>query len=1145
VADEDIRIRAELEGALARDVNQAADEVDRLGTQAAETAAQLAVMEAAAAGASRQVGDLDRKSKSAERELRQMSRSSAESAKGHDQATSALDRLHAMVYKFKGKSLDFGKLFSVYKIPAIVTAVTLLATSLSAVGAAAVASAAGLTPMLALSAGLPAGLLAGAQAMGAIKLATSGFGAAVQAILKPGSSPDDIAKAMEGLTPAAARAAMVIQQLATGPLRRLREGTASAFFPGFTRGLIQSTSLLPILSRNLTDTAGVMGRLAAEAGAATNTPIFQQQLGRIMASNNTAILNTGRAGGNLALALLHIVDAFRPVLTSMSEYALRGSRFVEATTQMGNETGRMAQFFDRAWRLARQTGTVIGDLAVGLFNVGRASGEMSDHLGASIERGARAFRDWSGSIAGQASLANWFHDAIPVVDAFLRLIGHLGAAFADLASNRALVPVIDQLTNQLLPAVVQLATTTSTSFGPAIVQAATAFVQFQNALSFTPLAAVLMGVAKAAQVIVGAFTLLPSPIRTAIAVILALNIALRVMGIGAAAGGRAFAPLIQGVQGFRGTGAAATGEMSRMGRAGAGLAGALGTVRHSMDLYSYSTANAADSTRASWTRLQGSALVAGRLRGAFAGLGTVGARAMSGLGRAASGLSGALGGPWGIAIMGATVLLGAFAQKHQQTKAAIDGMSGALNQQNGALTRNAREMAVTNLQQQHAYDYADQLHLSYGTVTQAALGNAGAMREVKAATEAAAGSSRQYYTQGGGLVTINGEAASSGKALIGVLTNQSGVLAESRQRVRQHAAAMEDLNGSQRRAGRSFQASDRAEAALAHAHATTAARARGQTTATNGLTAAQNRLKAATTANVGGWIGFRQAIADANKAITRGSHAMNLHTQAGRDNQTQMVGVANAALAVRGGAVRQADAISEAYKKIVAWARGAGYGKGQAQAYAGALLNLKQKADAVPRDIKPKVQMSGADAAIRDAQRVRQAMTGIPDAFPRIQVLGALVAANQAANVRQQLNDIRNNRFAGGPVETGTRYTVGELGPELYRDVMGRIEVVGAHGQEQRTFPTRGEILPNPVYEAAVAEVTMPAGFMDAIDARTGSSLPRPVAPTAGAGPFVPGPPVQFIVQPQTAFDTEQAIRNAYAKIVADEESRRINHGQG
>lgn len=85
--------------------------------------------------------------------------------------------------------------------------------------------------------------------------------------------------------------------------------------------------------------------------------------------------------------------------------------------------------------------------------------------------------------------------------------------------------------------------------------------------------------------------------------------------------------------------------------------------------------------RAAMTTLGTHAVNAGR---------TIGTGLAAGVSSAAKGISGVLGGPWGIAIMGATMALGAFAQSNAKAKADVEALKGTLDEVSGAFTNMTR-----------------------------------------------------------------------------------------------------------------------------------------------------------------------------------------------------------------------------------------------------------------------------------------------------------------------------------------------------------------------------------------------------------------------------------------------------------------------
>jgi TP901 family phage tail tape measure protein len=84
----------------------------------------------------------------------------------------------------------------------------------------------------------------------------------------------------------------------------------------------------------------------------------------------------------------------------------------------------------------------------------------------------------------------------------------------------------------------------------------------------------------------------------------------------------------------------------------------------------------------------------------------IGAAAVAGGRSLGSGLVGALGGPWGVAITAATLGLGLYANQQQKAaqaaaehKAQVDALTGAFQQSNGQLNQQVRQLAAQQIQQ--------------------------------------------------------------------------------------------------------------------------------------------------------------------------------------------------------------------------------------------------------------------------------------------------------------------------------------------------------------------------------------------------------------------------------------------------------------
>jgi phage-related protein len=93
------------------------------------------------------------------------------------------------------------------------------------------------------------------------------------------------------------------------------------------------------------------------------------------------------------------------------------------------------------------------------------------------------------------------------------------------------------------------------------------------------------------------------------------------------------------------------------------------------------------------------------------------------------------------------------------------------------------------------------------------------------------------------------------------------------------------------------------------------------------------------------------------------------------------------------------------------------------------------------------------------------AINSITGAFGRITgaVSGAIGSIGNLIDKAKNLASIDINpfRFAGGDVKAGTKYTVGEIGPELYVPKTGKPQMIGTGGIEARSFNNDGFIVPS------------------------------------------------------------------------------------
>ncbi|MBC9717806.1 phage tail tape measure protein [Streptomyces sp. TRM66268-LWL] len=238
---------------------------------------------------------------------------------------------------------------------------------------------------------------------------------------------------------------------------------------------------------------------------------------------------------------------------------------------------------------------------------------------------------------------------------------------------------------------------------------------------------------------------------------------------------------------------------------------------------------------AAWAAVQARVGFLGQMTSAFrsaSGAGTTFIGTLNGVGRAAttglraagSGLVGALGGPWGAALAGATVVLGLLASAQQRAaakaaehKANIDGLAGALRESNGVINESVRQQAAQTIQNQKLegsssslMDVMGKLGYSLRDVTDSYLGQGVGMDTLAAKMQALADKEVAAFnkTSRGDSDRENiAERAGQYQAVANTLKTLSGDSAKARK-------AAKDLANAQQGAGSGASAYDRLKTAV-------------------------------------------------------------------------------------------------------------------------------------------------------------------------------------------------------------------------------------------------------------------------------------------------------------------------------------------
>lgn len=396
-----------------------------------------------------------------------LSRNSSEAEK----SGKAHDRNNKSLFKAVAITTLFATALKLVKFPAMVAGANLAVQAVGALTAGVIALVSALGPMVGLVGAMPGLYSAAAQAMGVVKLATSGLSDELKALQKAAGEPfvaqgtKDFAKFLFGLTP---------------QLNALKTASAG-MWDGVESGIRRLLPLFPILEQGVAGTAQKLGWLADQAGISISS--WGPDLQTILAANTNVIGNFGIGAINLADALRHVMVAAIPLVTWISELVAQVGLWASDAALAGRESGRLADFFQRAAHVAAFFGGILADVGKALFNTFSAGNSLGNDLLSTLQRLAERWRQWTESVAGQNALRAFFDEARPALTEIGLLVGDIARGFSEMGGGAALADIVRLIRAEILPALIQLAQTTGELFTQELISTAGSFIRLLTTMS--------------------------------------------------------------------------------------------------------------------------------------------------------------------------------------------------------------------------------------------------------------------------------------------------------------------------------------------------------------------------------------------------------------------------------------------------------------------------------------------------------------------------------------------------------------------------------------------------------------------------------------------------------------------------------------
>jgi hypothetical protein len=383
------------------------------------------------------------------------------------------------------------------KLPAFTVAASAAAQGISALAGGAVSLGSALAGPLASGAAAGAvGMTSLLQSAVTLKLASMGVGAALKdqitlhtrlaagAKLSATQTATLNAK-LEALPPAAREFVKYLSSLQP-KLEQLRQAAGSNLFPGVTAGVKAAMANFGPLRRVIATTAEALGGLAKRAGELVGGKAFGADMQRIGNRNARIIGHLGNAFLSLVDAFTQVAVAAGPLTSWLAKGAERFAKVADSAAHAGRESGRMAAFFETARGTMSTLASMAGHLARGIFNIGKASAPLGRTMLHDLDRLTARFEAWTKSASGKNQIAHYFRSIKPPLYEAAGLVGDVAKAFGKLGGGSdTLTPLIKAVRKDLLPALVQVVQSTSSAFGPVLIEALTNFVKLFGSLAGT------------------------------------------------------------------------------------------------------------------------------------------------------------------------------------------------------------------------------------------------------------------------------------------------------------------------------------------------------------------------------------------------------------------------------------------------------------------------------------------------------------------------------------------------------------------------------------------------------------------------------------------------------------------------------------
>lgn len=308
---------------------------------------------------------------------------------------------------------------------------------------------------------MPAALTTMAQGVGTLTLALRGMKDAVE------GDEEAIAK----LSPQARNFAGIVRGTLIPALDGLsRIASARIFGPLLDEIQPLMRTYLPLLQKVVGDTASVIGRFGEQLAQQFRDPAWSKAFAELGETNVRVIRNLADASLAALPGIRGLTLAFAPMVEWASKLAVSFGQWLTRVVEANQANGDLARTVDRARDTLSQLGRILGNVAEGFWEIGKAAAPLGRDILRDLERVTAEFASWTKSLEGQRTLRAYFDDAKPALYEVAGLMKDVGAAFFRISTDEGFTDLVRMLRTDLLPLLEQVVRQTSAAFGPALIQ---------------------------------------------------------------------------------------------------------------------------------------------------------------------------------------------------------------------------------------------------------------------------------------------------------------------------------------------------------------------------------------------------------------------------------------------------------------------------------------------------------------------------------------------------------------------------------------------------------------------------------------------------------------------------------------------------